>query len=37
LLEHECAASTCVNAERARPLFSVRLPEALARLVSPLL
>jgi len=37
LLEHECAASACVHAERARPLFGVRLPEALARLVSPLL
>jgi len=37
LLEHECAASTRVHAERAHPLFTVRLPEALARLVSPLL
>lgn len=37
LLENECAASTRVHTERARPLFTVRLPEALARLVSPLL
>ena len=37
LLEGECAASTCVRPERARPLFSTRLPEALARLVSPVL
>ncbi|MFC5578810.1 cardiolipin synthase [Lysobacter niabensis] len=37
LMEHECAASTSVQAERARPLFGARLPEALARLVSPVL
>jgi cardiolipin synthase len=37
LLEHECAASGCAQADRARPLFRARLPEALARLVSPLL
>lgn len=37
LLECECAASARVQAERARPLLAVRLPEALARLVSPLL
>ena len=37
LLEHECAASACAQADRARPLFGARLPEALARLVSPLL
>lgn len=37
LLEHECAASACAQTDRARPLFSARLPEALARLVSPVL
>jgi len=37
LMEHECAASVTVQAERARPLFAARLPEALARLVSPVL
>ena len=37
LLEHECAASRYVRMERVRPLLSKRLPEALARLVSPLL
>jgi cardiolipin synthase len=37
LMEQECAASGCVQAERARSLFATRLPEALARLVSPVL
>jgi cardiolipin synthase len=37
LLERECAASPAVRIGRERPLFSVRLPEALARLVSPVL
>jgi len=37
LMESECAASGCVRAERDRPLFRARLPEALARLVSPVL
>lgn len=37
LLERECEASARVRPERARPLFRARLPEALARLVSPLL
>ncbi|HEU0306669.1 MAG TPA: cardiolipin synthase [Lysobacter sp.] len=37
LMDHECRDSDCVQAERARPLFGVRLPEALARLVSPVL
>jgi cardiolipin synthase len=37
LFEHECAASVRAQADRAHPLFSARLPEALARLVSPLL
>ncbi|QNP41993.1 cardiolipin synthase [Lysobacter solisilvae (ex Woo and Kim 2020)] len=37
LLERECAGATRVLAERARPLFQARLPEALARLVSPVL
>ncbi|GAB3345426.1 cardiolipin synthase [Lysobacter tyrosinilyticus] len=37
LFEHECAASVRAQTDRARPLFRARLPEALARLVSPLL
>jgi len=37
LMERECAASVPVQVGRARPLFATRLPEALARLVSPLL
>jgi cardiolipin synthase len=37
LLDRECAGAARVAAERARPLFRTRLPEALARLVSPLL
>jgi cardiolipin synthase len=37
LMENEFAASAVVSAQRARPLFGTRLPEALARLVSPLL
>ena len=37
LLERECMASRGVQPERERPLFRTRLPEALARLVSPLL
>ncbi len=37
LLQTECEAAACVRPERDRPLFRVRLPEALARLVSPVL
>ncbi|HJW46047.1 MAG TPA: cardiolipin synthase [Lysobacter sp.] len=37
LLDSECGRSGCVQAHRARPLLASRLPEALARLVSPLL
>jgi cardiolipin synthase len=37
LMEKECAASGSVHLQRERPLFRSRLPEALARLVSPLL
>ncbi|GAB3387571.1 cardiolipin synthase [Lysobacter fragariae] len=37
LLEAECASATRVPTERERPLLRARLPEALARLVSPLL
>ena len=37
LLEHDFAAAPRVRADRARPLFRSRLPEALARLASPLL
>ncbi|MCJ0826281.1 cardiolipin synthase [Luteimonas sp. 50] len=37
LVEGEFASAPRVRAERARPLWTVRLPEALARLLSPLL
>lgn len=37
LLEHECSQCTEVTHDRDRPLWTARLPEALARLVSPLL
>ena len=37
LLDSECATSARVVQDRDRSLFTVRLPEALARLVSPLL
>ena len=37
LIEHECGQCTRVRDDRARPLWTARLPEALARLVSPLL
>jgi len=37
LIESECSRAPRVHAQRARPLFRARLPEALARLVSPLL
>ncbi|MBW3550908.1 MAG: cardiolipin synthase, partial [Proteobacteria bacterium] len=37
LIEHECGECTPVHHDRARPLWRSRLPEALARLVSPLL
>ena len=37
LIEHECGRCTRVRDDRARPLWTARLPEALARLVSPLL
>nr|MBA3486537.1 cardiolipin synthase [Lysobacter sp.] len=37
LLEHECTQCQQVTHNRARPLWTSRLPEALARLVSPLL
>ncbi|MBB1061957.1 cardiolipin synthase [Marilutibacter spongiae] len=37
LIEGECATAVPVQAERNRALWRVRLPEALARLVSPLL
>ena len=37
LVEHDLAHAPRVRAERHRPLFRDRLPEALARLVSPLL
>lgn len=36
-IETECAACTRVRHDRNRPLWTVRLPEALARLVSPVL
>jgi len=38
-IEAECAACTRVrhDRDRKRPLLTVRLPEALARLVSPVL
>ena len=37
LIEHECDGCTPVHDDRDRPLWRARLPEALARLVSPLL
>lgn len=37
LLEHELASAPRVRNERDRPLLAARLPEALARLMSPLL
>ncbi|AWV05741.1 cardiolipin synthase [Marilutibacter maris] len=37
LIEHECESCTPVCDRRQRPLWTARLPEALARLVSPLL
>ena len=37
LVEQEFACASPVHHERKRPLFRVRLPEALARLFSPLL
>ena len=37
LIQHECSHAPRVRDDRARPLWRLRLPEALARLVSPLL
>lgn len=37
VVEHDCDACQPVCADRARPLWRARLPEGLARLVSPLL
>jgi cardiolipin synthase len=37
LMDSECGRSGCVKTNRARPLLRSRLPEGLARLVSPLL
>ncbi len=37
LIEHEFLSAPCVRDDRRRPLLQVRLPEALARLGSPLL
>ena len=37
LIEHECGRSVRVRDDRDRPLWRTRVPEALARLVSPLL
>jgi cardiolipin synthase len=37
LFEHEFASAPRVRGDRDRPLLSARLPEALARLMSPLL
>jgi cardiolipin synthase len=37
LMDTECAASGCVAVDRSQSLFGTRLPEALARLVSPVL
>jgi cardiolipin synthase len=37
LIQHECSHAPRVRDDRARPLWRTRLPEALARLVSPLL
>jgi cardiolipin synthase len=37
VIEHDLAHSPRVRDDRPRPLWTVRLPEAVARLVSPLL
>jgi len=37
LIEHECGRAVRVRDDRDRPLWRSRMPEALARLVSPLL
>lgn len=37
LIQHECGHAPRVRDDRARPLWRLRVPEALARLVSPLL
>lgn len=37
LIEHECGHAVRVRDDRDRPLWRTRVPEALARLVSPLL
>ena len=37
LIQHECSLAPRVRDDRARPLWRTRVPEALARLVSPLL
>ncbi|GAB2628518.1 cardiolipin synthase [Novilysobacter erysipheiresistens] len=37
LIEHECGRAIRVRDDRDRPLWRTRVPEALARLVSPLL
>ncbi len=37
LIEHDCGECTPVKDDRERPLWRARMPEALARLVSPLL
>ena len=37
LVEHECGHAVRVRDDRDRPLWRTRVPEALARLVSPLL
>ena len=37
LIQHECGHAPRVRDDRARPLWRTRVPEALARLVSPLL
>ncbi|RPE80131.1 cardiolipin synthase [Vulcaniibacterium tengchongense] len=37
LIQHECSMAPRVRPDRAQPLWRSRLPEALARLVSPLL
>ena len=37
LIEHECGRAVRVRDDRDRPLWRTRVPEALARLVSPLL
>lgn len=37
LIERELASAPRVRADRPRPLLTTRLPEALARLLAPLL